>query len=245
MFTSLKEIERWIKQRLTDENHMLSSMREVVGQLCNRNQLKSLLTALLNDEEKLCQSSLYSYKHSNGFDRIIILSPDDLSLALRLHIWWPDEQNDDCVHVHNHPWDFSAQVITGAYRFQTFDISSIGDNMFAYQCISINRVGGCAMKYLGRSKMGCTFDGVLAKGSIYALPKETLHCITNIRGTLTSTLLLHGPVAGDRTQLYSKDSISNEITPYISPFGKYELVRRLERYLKEIDHPMPYADIMS
>ncbi|MFI1584419.1 hypothetical protein [Embleya sp. NPDC020630] len=84
--------------------------RRVVGEL---------LRTILASESGLAAVAAKSYRHPNGFSKVVLASGPHHQL--RLHIWWMREATrHDTANVHNHRWDFSSLLLTGGYRYQQF-----------------------------------------------------------------------------------------------------------------------------
>src|SRR5690348_16988125 len=80
--------------------------------------LADLCLRLTDDETELDEVAARSYSHPNGFAKIVLARTSRYGCELRLHIWQGSGRADP--HVHDHPWDFAARILRGAYEATTF-----------------------------------------------------------------------------------------------------------------------------
>lgn len=80
-----------------------------------------IIREILDSSQGLEDIARRSYTHSNGFDKITLISNGKPEFKLRLHIWWPrgrSEQNTELIH--NHRWFFTSTTLCGSVQVETF-----------------------------------------------------------------------------------------------------------------------------
>lgn len=245
IITNLDQLKELIKDNLQSEEPSVALMQSIVSMLGTNKQISILLRALLEDIPKLHQVAARSYTHKNGFDKIVLLVSEQPQYKLRLHIWWPDYATENLEHIHDHSWNFSSAIITGAFRFQTYQMSEMGFDLYHYKCEfpKLIKKGdelrnsdlGYRMRYLGVSKLVNTFDSFMLAGNSYSLSKDVLHRITNIPEKLTSTILLHGAFLESSSNLFSTRSIDDVEHVSVDKFEVSKLIHKIEKYLAALE----------
>ena len=171
-----------------------------------------------------------SYFHYNGFDKIVLLSPESLAYKLRLHIWWPSDKAH-IENVHNHDWDFGSFMLAGSYIFQEFQQSSNGLELYHYRYTPPNEKAFYSMEFVGTKKLSCTFEANLLKGTFYTLSHYVYHCVVSDPTKLTATLMLHGPKKNSNVEVFSYNPIDNPNIIDAEPFSETILLKKLQDFL--------------
>ncbi|MCW3093386.1 MAG: hypothetical protein JWP81_4455 [Ferruginibacter sp.] len=209
-------------------------MLHVVQQISGEGFIPDILDSLLRHEEDLISVAANSYTHNNGFDKITLLSSSKPSYKLRLHIWWPGSTYMN-EHIHNHSWDFSSAILTGAFRFQLFENSHHGLLLHKYLCAFPDEGVGYKMTYLGKFYLKCIFDSQFSKGNAYTLSHHVFHKIVNQEDQTTSTIILHGEFINDTSFLFSEKLIQQPHNIESVPFSPEKLYSKIKDYLKHLD----------
>lgn len=90
--------------KAADSDH-LSRTRRAVGRLCR---------LLLNNPIDLEVVRSRSYRHENGFDKIVLHQSRGSVSEIRMHLWHPGvRSSDDTSSVHDHSADFASMVLCG------------------------------------------------------------------------------------------------------------------------------------
>ncbi len=234
MYSTMRELQALTDERLAGIADPFVEMRQLVADLGVKGQITALLSSILAQGAQLDRIASNSYTHSNGFDVLTLLSSDSPSYKIRLHVWWPDHISQTSEHIHDHSWNFSSMILTGNYRFQIFDVSREGAETYHYRCGFPKEGIGYRIDPLGKSRVRCCFDSIMQEGSAYSLSYDTLHRITNVPGSLTSTLLLHGPFIRRTSRLFSAAPIINPGQVPKNPFNAEELAERLRAYISNL-----------
>lgn len=239
-----RTLEKWqeiIESNFRKEELSTTRSMNIVNSLGQSKEIKRVVHDILNNDKHLRKVASRSYRHSNGFDKFVLIISTDPPYKLRLHIWWENEDIVSSEHIHNHSWDFSSALVTGAFRFQTYEPGRNGLHLYKYECKFPKPIekgqeikdsdAGYKMCYLGKSELVNIFDTIFSKGDSYSLSQNVLHRITNIPKTLTSTVVLHGKFLRNSSDLFAQELLDGSKTTAVSQFTVAELVARLEKYL--------------
>jgi hypothetical protein len=245
MIKSFKQLEYFIKAYMVNDELSVEKSREIVNVLNTKEQIAHLIKAILVDTEYLQKVASRSYTHSNGFDKFVLMTSDKPQYKLRLHIWWKDKDFLPQEHIHNHSWNFSSALITGAFRFQTYQVENNGFEVYHYECGFPKEVEkgqevqnsdmSYRMQYLGTSILNNVFDTTLSAGNSYSLSHNVLHRITSIPGQVTSTLVLHSQFIRSTSDLFSCQPISNPEEVTVCKFKMAELIDKFEQYISFLE----------
>ncbi|MFG2090851.1 MULTISPECIES: hypothetical protein [unclassified Spirillospora] len=168
---------------------------------------RELLCSALRDEQWLEAVRAGSYRHPNGFHKIVLLAGD--SYQLRLHVWSELTRESGVENIHNHRWDFSSVILLGGYRFQEFTPDPGGPAFHSYGYASDRGATVYALEPLGHRGLSRTFDAHLSAGSSYTLTSDVFHRVSNPPGRLTMSLVLQGPHRPDSTVLvFAEESLT-------------------------------------
>lgn len=168
-------------------------------------QEQSLLTAVANQ----------SYRHDNGFLKLVIDSVDGVAAELRLHLWgaMPTDLSmktgDNSSNIHNHCADFASVVLMGEMLEETFSqlrtSSAVDGGFIEYDCFECSprlQAGHYAMSHFGRATLRRDTSARLRSGDLHALRHSVLHRITS-KTMPTMTYFVQGPRRTYGTMVYS------------------------------------------
>jgi hypothetical protein len=236
MLSNLDDVEVWLKDRFAGVSLKEGQREEALRILGWRPQLKLILESSLNDKTRLEQMAQQSYRHPNSFDKLILIDSKEVGFKLRMHIWRSSDESHHSEHIHNHAWDFSSILLTGAYNFQMFSRSEEGSNMFHYKPAPLSTgEQGHKLVFQGVIKACRIFSGELVAGCCYSIPHTLLHRVVNSRNRVTSTLLLQCPRIPDKwPDILNETEISFGCDVPIKPLDRSELTKIIETYLSEL-----------
>lgn len=167
--------------------------------LKNPRNLQRRLAAILADPVALSQVASRSYRHSNGFDKIVLKYYDRRYPCIRLHVWGP-MQSRSCPDIHNHPWNFAAHVIAGSLTNQVFtriqSQQNDGNNVCAleYTVTAGNpTLVGHRTSYVGEAWLAQQTDCLVSRHSTYGFSTAVLHRTLPAAQSGAATLFLQGP----------------------------------------------------
>jgi hypothetical protein len=187
---------------LTDFDHLLQAPDQQVLQahfsrLSQSTHMVNLCKWLLANGDALASVASRSYPHVLGFDKIV-LSDGENSAQLRVHVWWPD-RTPTREDVHNHRAAFWSHVLTGRLACTLYEeIDSASDPGTDTEVIGMAKFRECGrvgdqewdFEHLGPASLRPTVRLLLAPGTSYELPAETLHRIEVPVESLVVTVVL-------------------------------------------------------
>lgn len=204
------------------------SPHDVLARLNECNNAGALLDALGTNDRLIAWSAARSYRHPNGFDRIVLMGGTSARITVRLHIWWPDEPANT-EQIHNHAWDFSSLLLMGALRFQTY---ADGDAHAKFRYSTLPPAGGGTgyrLQPLGETTVSCTFDSRLPAGTIYTLDHTALHRVASLGAQPTATLIVHGPFIRQHSEILADQPLAEVSQVQVRHFTAPELRHKLDR----------------
>jgi hypothetical protein len=200
-----------------------------LSQLAGADAVAELVSTVLSDETRLQAVASNSYRHTNGFLKIVLLASAEFKL--RLHLWMRSarDSRDRPEDIHNHRWDFATHILAGSYRYQQFEPDADGPSYYGYVYEPVSDSGSFSLRQRGAERLSCRLDATMSTGSTYLLRAEALHRVIGTSSLPTATLVLQSRAKRATTDQYSSVSLG--------PYRTFPLERlapaRLERYLKK------------
>lgn len=159
--------------------------------LRNTAPLASLLQLIQQDRSSLAELAGCSYRHRNGFDKIVLASAGGAGLKLVLHVW-PRQDLPDEDHIHNHRWDFASVVLAGALRLDVYEPDHAGEPYSVMRYRSLPGPGNCELEPDGTMTVSVHASATMAVGSDYTWSADMLHRAYGVPGEMTATLIVQG-----------------------------------------------------
>jgi hypothetical protein len=160
--------------------------------------LTALLGFLREDAARLGVVANHSYRHRNGFDKIVLASPRGSPLKLVLHVW-PKGGLETSDNIHNHRWDFSSVVICGALRLELYEQDVRGKSYSVMQYRPTEGVGNFELHLGGIATVSARAAVTMTVGSTYSWARDHLHRAWGMSGQVTATLIVQGPPTREKT----------------------------------------------
>lgn len=154
--------------------------------------IQELVDSIIKNKTYAKELSTLSYTHKLGFDKIIIAPYGHCSYQLRFNIWWPNsfQESNNYEDIHNHRWDFSTVLLSGAYNYENYRIDETGIMMYHYHYFPLMK-GKNSLEFVGKDKIKVFSSGSLIKGELMSASHDILHRVMPIQTTYpTSTLFL-------------------------------------------------------
>lgn len=89
----------------------------IVRAFAERVSLDEIVNSVLRDRSLLNAVAASSYRHPNGFDKIILFR-DSIDALIKIDIWWPEDTG--WGRIHNHRFDFGSIVLFGRLRQRNY-----------------------------------------------------------------------------------------------------------------------------
>lgn len=170
------------------------------------NNLYNFISSLTHDEKTFIQSR--SYKHPNGFVKIILKKNNDGSY-FRLHYWLNELALDQ--NYHDHGWNFTSKIINGVLKNINYYKSPSTDENALYEyemdLTKHNRklnITRSEIKY----DMIQESEQIYTKDDVYHLSSDIIHKAHPLIEH-TITLMKQEPLSKSKCYLYTLDEINN------------------------------------
>jgi hypothetical protein len=207
----------------TDLGHtrMSNGWRGAIGAFTREVSLKQICRLVLDDEELITKVARSSYRHPNGFDKIILYR-NEIDGLIKVDVWW--EEDDGWGLIHNHRFDFASVVLDGQLQLRHFLTTKVTEeNSHDVYRMTVPRAGGD----LEPSRRGIlqTWEGAMPAGAAYDMECHMFHQAAGTAGMVTCTLVVQG--AGRRT--YSEVVSDEDPWTDLVAFTPDEVVAKLTR----------------
>ena len=169
----------------------------------------NILRQILDDRQLLKEVASRSYRHTNHFDKIVVIdSGNNLGYRLTLHLWNPpySEQETQDEQIHDHRFSFWSSVLVGRIVFQNYARDASGTIFNEYQYIPEKRDLATMRNFyidVGGSPL---LEGAPTKGKtgdVYHLPYNCIHRVVLPSSEMTCTLVLRGPRQKNYASVFS------------------------------------------
>lgn len=163
-------------------------------------RMRALLAALLDDGAALATVGGRSYRHTNHFDKIVLVdSGDPGGYRLTVHLWDPPYSAAEAAdeQIHDHRFNFWSSVLAGDLRCQNYDRAPGGTPIGEYRYVPEKRASvatvGNFYTHVADALLVERPPSWQPAGSAYHLPHEQIHRVVLPRDAMTCTLVLRGP----------------------------------------------------
>lgn len=213
---------------------------EVLERFARSGSIRSYLLGLAWDDCAVAEVAARSYRHANGFYRLVLEAGDPFQPKVRLHVWKPRARVAS-ADIHDHPWDFSSIVLVGTLRHQIFRSCRDGLPLERFSCPTLaSSESKPQIVRSGTRRVRVVQDCALAAGSFYFLSRTELHRIGPAEATLAATLVLQEAHQARRTTILNHAAgATQSIIP--ERMLSSEMVRELLRDVAERCQPRDKA----
>lgn len=206
---------------------MLERVRDAGG-------FTSVLRSITEDAQTTQRVAELSYRHPNGFDRIVLIDDGFDRPKARLHLWWPDEPAAK-EQIHNHAWDFNSILLSGTLRFQLYSPAREGVRKLHYRSLPPRHATtGYRLSCLGETSVVCSFDSLLGPGTIYALEHNALHRVSPVGDGVVATLVIHSPFTRQHSDILADTPMDERTETRVRHLSAAELRSKLATVLDVI-----------
>ena len=189
-----------------------------------------IIREILDDDGALAETATRSYAHSNGFDKITLLSSREPDFKLRLHAWWPDGRNGrNAEFIHSHRWSFRSTTLCGRAHVETFTERDGGEPAYRHEYQprddATERYG---LTVVGRSSLASDLMFTLTPGSTYAMGPNLLHRVIQASDAVTITLFVRWAATHPTASVFAESPILDEGILSVPSFTRDQLRSKLE-----------------
>jgi hypothetical protein len=188
--------------------------------------LRSYLHGLLQEERALAAVAARSYKHANGFTKIVLLQSS--WYKVRLHIWWPEV--DAAEHIHEHRWWFASTIVSGTMTSETWKegTSALAREFQEYIYIARDDYMPPRVIPIGHTKLVQEKRTRRRAGNAYTMPPGALHRVVRSEGLTASLVCQASAARGWNRLLTPGDPVQDVAPPFLTPA---ELSKEITRFL--------------
>src|SRR6266851_4331551 len=190
--------------------------------------LPALIAAIHADPLRLARLAQTSYRHDNGFDKIVLAAPSGNRFKLVLHVWQEGYTNDP-DNIHNHRWDFASVVLCGALQFELYAPDQSG---VIYPVVRYRSPGGSdtyELSRAGSARVSVHASMIMAAGTSYSWTADLLHRASGIAAGTTATLIVQGPsIREETTVLVRGVRVASDGAQPVERLGEAELHASLD-----------------
>lgn len=160
-------------------------LNTVVNLIGLKDNFQWLIEQLVNDQQSIMNLTKNSYRHNNGFDKIVLMNGLH-GWKLRLHIWWSDSYVSFQEDIHDHSWMFASKVLFGQIHCDVFEDAnqnSADSELFKeYQYTSPSKStdsqSAYTVEYVKDTYLKKSESNVIIKfGQSYIFPTSMMHRI--------------------------------------------------------------------
>ena len=196
---SFAQLRRTVMSLPTDLGTETNSRnRLLIQRLGHASCALELLNQVLTDDNLLGEIAARSYRHTNHFDKIVLVGSDNpVSYRLTLHLWMPPytaaELSDELIH--DHRFSFWSAILAGTLISENFKRSHAGTRFRQYRYVPELRSQTFQDIYEFAGEATLAKSGVSSReaGESYYLPAPSIHRVVLPAANLTCSLVLRGP----------------------------------------------------
>lgn len=220
----LSDTRRYDDQIYKDEYFTLTN---TVTQFRDEQSFNTLITHVLNNETLLNEILENSYRHHNGFHKIVLCK--GALYKIRLHIFMSmPEVEIPMENIHNHRWNFASQIVKGKMKMEIFKKGLDGDKYyFDYAYKPANGGDNYEVDLLGLSPLELIEERIFHAGESYYMDCDEMHRIVNFPSEKVVTIVMTGIPNNKECKLYSKNIFAEERNEVIK-YSRNDLIRILE-----------------
>jgi hypothetical protein len=222
--------------------------KALVKNLGQRDEIISLLRAILSSPAALTEIAGRSYPHVNKFDKVVLVGNNEpQSYRLTLHLWQPpySERALRQELIHDHRFDFWSTILTGTLESEEFELREArtdqDDGLTAYRQYKfvpeVARTTDFREFYEFQGSVYLSRTGMRREhaGGTYYLDAPRIHRIILPRRGITCSLVLRGPRLRSYSYIYNTTYPSRDTFLQNKMFSERDLSHRLAQILAALE----------
>ena len=189
--------------------------------------LKLIISKIVNTKKAFEKVLKNSYPHKNGFHKIVLLSGK--FFKLRLH-HFKSMTDAPMENIHDHRWIFASSILYGELEMEIYEVNNEtneGEELLHYKYNSNKSTGAYTTNLIGKTFLRPTQRVKLNAGKSYCMLPQYLHRILNKENAETITLILTGKPTSYECNLFAKREINEEEKNILS-YSTEELSNHLQ-----------------
>ena len=227
--------QRFMRLALLDGEEKVATINSDMQDIIRPENLVAMLDEFIEETHRSVHEHTDSYRHDNGYDKIVLFQDKETFMKMRLHIWYPSlipNVSRPRQNVHNHRWDFSSVVLLGyvdhiTYRFA--EPTEEGEEFFHYRYYARGSKEHYDLEERAKSKLVCIGTERFEKSMLYSVTNSTLHRVDVPDDRDVATLIItHENVGWVTNDLLSEKSMGFDQVRLPSPaMTKHEIVEKV------------------
>lgn len=170
----------------------------ILKQLSRRENAKYFVEAIRDNVSTLEDIASRSYRHSNGFDKIV-LSPESSERILRMHVWYPGAMEPD---LHNHRWSFRSVIVLGTFFHAEYLPDDSGECWSHFKYLPRDGKEYFDLVPHGDVRLRRRVERTLAPGSRYNLSSKQIHYFRMKSDKIGVTFIIQEPAERQITDVF-------------------------------------------
>jgi hypothetical protein len=206
--------------------------------ILNAHSAAEIVREVLNNRQALGDIATRSYSHSNGFDKITLISNGKPEFKLRLHIRWPPGRSGQNIElIHNHRWLFRSTTLCGSAQVETFTEKDGGEPMCRHEYFPRHdALEKYDLKFVGRSRLASDLMVKLTPGSTYSMGPDLFHGVLWDADLVSMTMFVRWESVRSTASVFSRSLIEDEQILLVPSFSPDQLRSKLESVLRELGY---------
>lgn len=234
--------QRFMRLAVLDGEEKVTAVCEELKIITRPDNIIAMLDEFVEETRKSPHQHTDSYRHDNGYDKVVLFQDRDTYMKMRLHIWYPclmPQMRHPRQNVHNHRWDFSSVVLLGCvdhvtYRFA--ESNEEGEEFFHYRYYARGSKEHYDLEERGKTKLVCMSTEHFDKDMLYSVKNSTLHRVDVPDDKDVATFIItHENVGWVTNDLLSEKSMGFDQVRLPSPaMTKHEIIEKVTQIRKRI-----------
>ena len=205
--------------------------------------LLGIVREILHDDAALAEVAARSYTHSNGFDKITLISSRHPEFKLRLHAWWATNRGDrNSEFIHNHRWHFRSSMLCGRAHLEMYEERTGGILVYRHEYEPRDdRLETYGLRVVGPSTLASSLMLTLTPGCTYAMGPDLLHRVIPAGDRVSLTAVVRWATTRPTAWVFADAPIQDPIL-HVPSFTADELQSKLENVVATLDQAVAPRD---
>lgn len=199
--------------------------------------IRGIVQDILHDDAALAEVAARSYTHSNGFDKITLISSRLPEFKLRLHAWWAtDREGQNTELVHNHRWHFRSSMLCGRAHLEIYEERTGGAPVYRHEYEPRDdNLETYGLRVVGPSTLASDLMLTLTPGCTYAMGPDLLHRVIPAGDRVSLTAVVRWATTRSTAWVFADAAIQDDSILRVPSFTPHELQSKLENVVATLD----------
>lgn len=206
--------------------------------------MRAIAQEVLHDDAALAAVAARSYTHSNGFDKITLISSRHPEFKLRLHAWWVTDREDrNTEFIHNHRWHFRSSMLCGRAHLEMYEERTGGAPVYRHEYEPRdNGLETYGLRVAGPSALAPGLMLTLTPGCTYAMGPDLLHRVIPAGDCVSLTAVVRWATTRPTAWVFADAPIQDASMLRVPSFTHDELKSKLENVVATLDRAVASRD---